>query len=71
MCSEFTNYMRTKYFIDAMDDYLPKLTDWMNNKFIFWQTDLGYNLLQPSTKPTNVKKCFTISSEHEQKPEMN
>ena len=54
MCSEFTNFMRTIKFIDNTADYLPKLTSWVNDKIIFWQTDLGSNLLQNNSKNVNV-----------------
>ena len=55
MGMEFTNYMCNKGFIDATENYLPKLTDWINDKITFWQTDLGSNLLQ---KLHNSKKMF-------------
>ena len=41
MCAEFTNLMRTKGFIDDTSKYLPRLSSWVSDKIIFWQTDLG------------------------------
>ena len=45
MCAEFTNYMRTKDFMEKTEEYLPRFISWVNEKIIFWQTDLGSNLL--------------------------
>ena len=68
MCAKFTNYMDTKSFIDAMENCLPKLTDWSNDKITFWQTDLGSNLLQ---KSHTFKKCFAVTTDSEQKSEIS
>ena len=37
-CREFTNYMNLKGFINNPVVYLPKLTDWINDKIVFWCT---------------------------------
>ena len=42
--------MNAKGLINNATDYLPKLTKWVNDKIIFWQTDLGSNLIQNNFK---------------------
>ena len=58
MSTEFITFLRTKRFIDSLEKYLPKLTEWVNDKITFWQTDLSSNIL-PKVYPS--KKCFTTS----------
>ena len=52
---EFTGYMNLKGYINNPVEYLPKLTDWINEKNIFWRTDLGSNILALYT-PKNRNK---------------
>ena len=60
----FSNF---KGFINSPANYLPKLTNWINEKIAFWQTDLGSNLLQNNTSNVNVKRSLAVSA-YEQKP---
>ena len=55
---EFITFLCTKKFIDSLEKYMPKLTEWVNDKITFWQTDLGSSLL-PKVYPS--KTCFTTS----------
>ena len=64
MCAEFTNFMRAKNLIDVTANYLPRLTEWVKDKIVFWQTDLRSNLLQNNPKNINVKRSFAVSSEY-------
>ena len=54
MCAEFTNFICAKGFIDETAEYLPRLLKWVGDKIIFWQTDLGRNLVQSNTKNIGV-----------------
>ena len=54
MCAEFTNFIRVKGFIDDTAKYLPRLLTWVSDKIIFWQTELGSNLVQSSAKNIGV-----------------
>ena len=71
MCAEFTNFMCTKGYIDDTSKYLPRLSKWVSDKITFWQTDLGSNLLQNSTKNINVKRSLAVTSEYEKKSDLN
>ena len=52
--------MHTKGFIDATENYLPRLTTWINDKITFWQTNLGSNLLQKGHTSKNVLLLWLI-----------
>ena len=51
------NHMNLKGYINNPVEYLPKLTDWINAKIVFWRTDLGSNILaQNAVCGTNSKR---------------
>ena len=57
---EFTGYMNSKGYINNPVEYLPKLTEWINDKIIFWRTDLGSNVLALNTPRGGNKRCFAV-----------
>ena len=59
---EFTGYMNSKGYINNPVEYLPRLTDWINDKIIFWRTDLGSNVLALNTPRNRNKRCFMVST---------
>ena len=62
-CKEFTNFMNLKGFINNPVVYLPKLTNWINEKIAFWRTDLGSNLLaQNDSRGVNVRRSLAVST---------
>ena len=54
--------MNAKGHINSPVNYLPRLTDWINDKVIFWRTDLGSNILALNTPKNKNRRCFTIST---------
>ena len=55
--------MNSKGFINNLVDYLPKLTDWINDKIVFWRTDLSSNILaQNVPRDANAKRSFAVST---------
>ena len=71
MCAEFTNFMRAKGYVDDTSKYLPKLSNWVNEKIAFCQTDLGSSLLQNNNKNVNTKRSLAATSEYENKSNLN
>ena len=67
MCSEFTNFIRTKGLMDKTAEYLPRLLEWVGDKIIFWQTELGSNLVQGGAK-IGVKHSLAVTASAEKKP---
>ena len=59
--------MNLKGFINNPVVYFPKLTNWINDKIAFWQTDLGSNLLQNNSRNVNVRRSLAVSTS-EQRP---
>ena len=66
MCAEFTNHIRVKGLIDKTAEYLPRLLDWVGDKIIFWQTELGSNLVQGDAK-VGVKHSLAVTASTEKK----
>ena len=50
MGAEFTNFIRSKCLMDETAQYLPQLLAWVNEKIVFWQSELGSNLVQGHPK---------------------
>ena len=67
MCTEFTIFLRVKRFIDDTTEYLPRLLKWVGQKIIFWQTDLGSNVVQNNVKNIGVKRSLAVTSNSEKK----
>ena len=67
MCAEFANFIRAKGFIDETAEYLPRLLKWVGDKIIFWQTDLGSNLVQSNNKNIGVKRSLAVTANSEKK----
>ena len=63
MGAEFTNYIRTKGFMDETALYLPRLLSWVNKKIIFWQSELGCNLVQGNQRIGARRSCSVTSSQ--------
>ena len=59
---EFTNYMNSKGYINNPMEYLPRLTEWINAKIVFWRTDLESNVLALNTPRGGNKRCFAVST---------
>ena len=66
--AEFSKLIQRKGLMDQTASYLPKLCEWVDEKIIFWQSELGCSLVH-GFKP-NSTKSFSISVEREQ-PEKN
>ena len=43
--------------------YLPRLLSWMNDKIIFWQSELGCNLVQGNPRIGAGRSCAVTSSQ--------
>ena len=43
----------------------------MHDKITFWQTDLGSNLLQNKNKNVNIKRSLAMTSEYENKSNLD
>ena len=59
---EFTGYMNSKGYINSTAKYLPQLTEWINDKIIFWHTDLGSNVLALNTSRGGNERYFAVST---------
>ena len=59
---EFTNYMNSTGYSDNPVEYLQRLTEWINEKNVFWRTDLGSNVLALNTPCGGNKRCFAVST---------
>ena len=59
---EFTSYMNAKGYINNPVCYLPKLTDWINDKVVFWRTDLGSNVLALNTPKSKTRRSFAATT---------
>ena len=66
MCAEFINHIRAKGLIDKTAEYLPRLLEWVGDKIIFWQTELGSNLVQGGAK-VGVKHSLAVTASTEKK----
>ena len=64
MCSEFTNFIRTKGLMDKTAEYLPRLLEWVGDKIIFWQSELGSNLVRGCAK-IGVKHSLAVTASAE------
>ena len=55
--------MNLKGFINNPVVYLPKFTDWINDKIVFWHADLGSNILaQNAPRGVNVRRSLAVST---------
>ena len=66
MGAEFTNFVNAKGFMDDTAQYLPRLLAWVNSKIIFWQSELGSNLVQGNPK-VGARRSFAVTSSQEKK----
>ena len=62
MCAEFINYIRTKGLMDNTSEYLPRLLEWVSDKIVFWQSELGRNLIRGSKNGERLSGIFTTGS---------
>ena len=52
--------------MDETAKYLPRLLEWVGDKIIFWQSELGSNLVQGSSK-IGVRHSLAFTSNSEKK----
>ena len=52
--------------MDKIVEYLPRLLEWVGDKIIFWQTELGSNLVQGGAK-IGVKHSLAVTASSEKK----
>ena len=70
MGAEFINFIRTKGVMDETALYLPRLLSWVNEKIIFWQSELGCNLVQGNQR-VGARRSFSVTSSQETKSNNN
>ena len=52
--------------MDETAQYLPRLLAWVNDKIVFWQSELGSNLVQGNPK-VGARRSFAVTSSQEKK----
>ena len=70
MGAEFTNFIHAKGFMDKTAQYLPQLLAWVYDKIVFWQSELGSNLVQGNPK-VGVRHSLAVTSSQEKKSNNN
>ena len=63
MGAEFTKLIQRKGLMDETSQYLPRLLAWVNEKIVFWQSELGATLVQGYKAGT--KRSFAVTSDFE------
>ena len=48
--------------MDNTSKYLPQLLEWVSDKIVFWQSELGSNLVQGTSKNVGVKHSLVVTS---------